>query len=102
MKRSYNMKDLVCFNTRREARAYVMANGKNTSAVIDLGTDKAVGFRWAAVVIIAVASAVVQNVKTLVLGRKAERKSETLKTNTWNGGGVHDVKVFRKRSFARV
>ncbi|UQJ95263.1 hypothetical protein IANJMKHF_00357 [Klebsiella phage CPRSA] len=33
MKRSYNMNELVFFKTRREARAYVLAAGKNTSAV---------------------------------------------------------------------
>ncbi len=43
MKRSYNMNELVFFKTRREARAYVLAAGKNTSAAIDMGTDKAVG-----------------------------------------------------------
>lgn len=26
--KTYNMKELVCFNTRREARAYVLAAGK--------------------------------------------------------------------------
>lgn len=94
--KTYNMKELVCFNTRREARAYVLAAGKNTSAVIDLGTDKAVGARWAAVVVIA---APVTPVKTLVLGA---RKAETLKTSTCGGGGVHNVTVIRKRSFNRV
>lgn len=91
--KTYNMKELVCFNTRREARAYVMAAGKNTSAVIDLGTDKAVGARWAAVVVIA---APVTPVKTLVLGA---RKAETLKTSTCNNRGVHNVTVIKKRSF---
>lgn len=95
--KTYNMKELVCFKTRREARAYVLAVGKNTSAVIDLGTDKAVGSRWAAVVVIAVPST---PVKTLVLG---SRKAETLKTSTCGAGGVHAVKVFKKRSIgARV
>lgn len=95
--KTYNMKELVCFKTRREARAYVLAAGKNTSAVIDLGTDKAVGSRWAAVVVIAVPST---PVKTLVLG---SRKAETLKTSTCGAGGVHAVKVFKKRSIgARV
>ncbi|ALF01775.1 hypothetical protein phi5_270 [Enterobacter phage phi5] len=91
--KTYNMKELVCFNTRREARAYVLAAGKNTSAVIDLGTDKAVGARWAAVVVIA---APVTPVKTLVLGA---RKAETLKTSTCNNRGVHNVTVIKKRSF---
>lgn len=91
--KTYNMKELVCFNTRREARAYVMAAGKNTSAVIDLGTDKAVGARWAAVVVIV---APVTPVKTLVLGA---RKAETLKTSTCNNRGVHNVTVIKKRSF---
>lgn len=91
--KTYNMKELVCFNTRREARAYVLAAGKNTSAVIDLGTDKAVGARWAAVVVIA---APVTPVKTLVLG---VRKAETLKTSTCNNRGVHNVTVIKKRSF---
>ncbi|AOG16211.1 hypothetical protein E_088 [Cronobacter phage vB_CsaM_leE] len=91
--KTYNMKELVCFNTRREARAYVLAAGKNTSAVIDLGTDKDVGARWAAVVVIA---APVTPVKTLVLGA---RKAETLKTSTCNNRGVHNVTVIKKRSF---
>lgn len=91
--KTYNMKELVCFNTRRESRAYVLAAGKNTSAVIDLGTDKAVGARWAAVVVIA---APVTPVKTLVLGA---RKAETLKTSTCNNRGVHNVTVIKKRSF---
>ncbi|UIW11448.1 MAG: hypothetical protein [Enterobacter phage ENC7] len=91
--KTYNMKELVCFNTRREARAYVLAAGKNTSAVIDLGTDKAVGARWAAVVVIA---APMTPVKTLVLGA---RKAETLKTSTCNNRGVHNVTVIKKRSF---
>lgn len=91
--KTYNMKELVCFNTRREARSYVLAAGKNTSAVIDLGTDKAVGARWAAVVVIA---APVTPVKTLVLGA---RKAETLKTSTCNNRGVHNVTVIKKRSF---
>ena len=91
--KTYNMKELVCFNTRREARAYVLAAGKNTTAVIDLGTDKAVGARWAAVVVIA---APVTPVKTLVLGA---RKAETLKTSTCNNRGVHNVTVIKKRSF---
>ena len=92
--KTYNMKELVCFNTRREARAYVLAAGKNTSAVIDLGTDKAVGARWAAVVVIA---APVTPVKTLVLGA---RKAETLKTSTCNNRGVHNVTLIKKRSFS--
>lgn len=87
--KTYNMKELVCFNTRREARAYVLAAGKNTSAVIDTGTDKAVGARWAAVVVIA---APVTPVKTLVLGA---RKAETLKTSTCNNRGVHNVTVIK-------
>lgn len=91
--KTYNMKELVFFNTRREARAYVLAAGKNTSAVIDLGTDKAVGARWAAVVVIA---APVTPVKTLVLGA---HKAETLKTSTCNNRGVHNVTVIKKRSF---
>lgn len=91
--KTYNMKDLVCFKTRREARAYVLAAGKNTSAVIDLGTDKEVGARWAAVVVIAVP---VTPAKTLVLG---SRKAETLKTSTCNNRGVHNVTVIKKRSF---
>lgn len=95
--KTYNMKDLVCFKTRRMARAYVLAAGKNTSAVIDLGTDKEVGARWAAVVVIAVP---VTPAKTLVLGA---RKAETLKTSTCGAGGVHNVKVFKRRSIgARV
>ena len=94
--KTYNMKELVCFNTRREARAYVLAAGKNTSAVIDLGTDKAVGARWAAVVVIAAPVTPVTPVKTLVLGA---RKAETLKTSTCNNRGVHNVTVIKKRSF---
>ena len=93
--KAYNMKDLVCFNTRREARAYVKAAGKNTAAVIDLGTDKAVGARWAAVVVIAVAPV---EVKTLVLGRR----TETLKTSRCNNKGIHDVLVVRKRRVMEV
>lgn len=95
--KTYNMKDLVCFKTRREARAYVLAAGKNTSAVIDLGTDKEVGARWAAVVVIAVP---VTPAKTLVL---CARNIETLNTSTCNNRGVHSVKVFKRRSIgARV
>lgn len=96
--KAYNMKDLVCFNTRREARAYVKAAGKNTSAVIDLGTDKAVGARWAAVVVITVAATPVVEVKTLVLGRR----TETLKTSRCNNKGIHDVLVVRKRRVMEV
>lgn len=91
MKRSYNMNELVFFKTRREARAYVLAAGKNTSAAIDMGTDKAVGARWAAVIVIA---APVTPVKTLVLGA---RHTETL--NTAASGRGHEVKVFKKRSY---
>lgn len=94
MKRSYNMNELVFFKTRREARAYVLAAGKNTSAAIDMGTDKAVGARWAAVIVIAAPVNPVNPVKTLVLGA---RHAETL--NTAASGRGHEVKVFKKRSY---
>lgn len=97
MKTTYAAKDLVMFKTRREARSYVRLVGKNTSAVIDLGTDKAVGSRWAAVIVTTLAATPVSD-RTLVLGA---RKTETLKSNGY-GKGIHDVKVITKRSFARV
>lgn len=97
MKRTYSMSELVFFNTRREARAYVLADGKTTAAVVDLGTYKSVGARWAAVKVVAVAVTNPTPVKTLVIG---SRRAETLSTGRCNNRGIHDVPVMKKRSFS--
>ncbi|WWQ13074.1 hypothetical protein MM5_051 [Morganella phage vB_Mm5] len=77
------------FNTRKLAREFALANGLNTSAVVDNGTDKSVGERWEVRLPVTVA------VKNPVLGLGG--KTLTLKTNRSNGS-VHDVKVFVKKS----
>jgi len=96
MKSTYSMSEMVFFNTRREARAYCVAAGKTTAAVVDMGTYKSVGARWAAVKIVAVAVTNPAPVKTLVIG---SRRTETLRT----GNGVnrgHNVTVMKKRSLS--
>lgn len=97
MKATYSMSEMVFFNTRREARAYCQAAGKTTAAVVDMGTYKSVGARWAAVKVVAVAVTNPTPVKTLVIG---SRRAETLSTGRFNNRGVHDVKVMKKRSFS--
>lgn len=98
-KMTYAAKDLVTFKTRRDARSYVLLVGKNTGAVIDLGKDKAVGSRWAALIVTTLATTPVAQNRTLVLG---SRNTETLKSNGYGNKGAHSVKVVTKRSFARV
>lgn len=97
MKNTYSMTELVFFKTRREARAYALADGKTTAAVVDCGTDKSIGARWAAVKVVAVAVTHPAPVKTLVIG---SRRAETLSTGRFSNKGVHDVKVMKKRSFS--
>lgn len=99
-RKTYAANELVMFKTRREARACVIAAGKNTASVIDLGTDKAIGARWAVLTSVAYPVTVVAPMKTLVLGARRNRE-ENMNTGRSNGN-IHDVRVITKRSFMRA